>query len=76
MATVLEKYNFRRGRYPDWSQFFDGRIHQLVQGEDFDSDVEKAKNSLYQYAKSRGVKLRIDKDPEAGTITIQSVASE
>lgn len=61
MSRILEDHDFRRGTYPDWTQWFDGQIHQLEVGVDFHGDPKKAQSSVYQKAKAAGVKVKTDR---------------
>lgn len=61
MARILEDHDFKRGTYPSWSRWFDGQIHELTVGVDFNGDPKKAQSSVYQAAKAAGVKVKTDR---------------
>lgn len=74
MAEVLSDYQFRRGAYPDWKQYFDGRIHRLTSGTDFEGDSKKAQSSVYQAAKRNGVKVQSEREGDA-VLIVRAVAN-
>lgn len=62
MAEVLSEYTFKRGTYPDWTKFFDGNIHRLQAGVDFQGDSRKAQSSIYQAAKRADKKVQSQRE--------------
>lgn len=70
MARVLDEYSFNRGSYPDWSQYFDGQIHALEVGVDFEGDPKKAQSSIYQRAKAAGVSVKTDRPKDQPNLLI------
>ena len=59
MSRIIENFDFsigRRSKY-DWDTFFDGNIHLLEQGEDFDCSTASFRTQAYNAARSRQGRL-------------------
>lgn len=61
--TTKRKIAWGQGKYP-WDKWADGQQWQVVQGEDFHTDVEGFRNALSSAASRRKMKVRGCIDPE------------
>ena len=60
MARTLKQFDFgerAQGRYP-WSEWANGKIWEIKQGEDFDVRVEGMRNQMHMQARNRHLKVR------------------
>lgn len=66
MAKVLKNFEFNLGRHHkyNWATWLDGRIWQMVRGEDFQISSKSFQLAVLSTAKRRGltVKTRVDGD--------------
>jgi hypothetical protein len=57
VARVVEGDAGISRRVP-WELFSDGRVWELLEGQDFDQDAEHARRAVMAWAYRRGVKVR------------------
>lgn len=69
MAEVLTEWpsivRTRQSRYP-WSDWTNGQIWKVKEGEDFESNLKTFVQGLYAYGKRHGLKVEVRTDPNAG----------
>lgn len=81
MATKLEEFEFTRTygnkpKYP-WDEWLDGSIWKLVNGEDFQGVSSKHfSSSIYNNARKRGMKARIQALDAGDTLVVQAYEPE
>jgi hypothetical protein len=73
MSTVLKQFDWTfvsrntaspRSRSYPWTEWFDGRIHELHPGEDFDCPPVSLERVIRTSANRRGMKVRVRIDGE------------
>lgn len=63
----------RRGRPPlyDWDRYFDGEIHILYQGTDFQVSPQSFRALVHRTANSRGMKAETRLDKNANSVAFR-----
>ena len=61
------------GKY-DWDLIFDGCVHELVEGVDFDCKPSSVRASAYRTSQFRGIKVRTT--ARDGIVFIQAILDE
>jgi len=79
MSTVLKSFDWTfvsrnsatpRSRSYPWNDWFDGRIHQLEPGTDFDCPPVSLERVIRTSANRRGIKVRV-RITEEGNVVVQ-----
>lgn len=70
MAEVVE--SIPRGRFGDYSKFFDGQPWKLILGVDCPEDINIAQNSIRITAKRAGVSATIRQSKKDNAIYVQA----
>ena len=79
MSTVLKSFDWTfvsrnsaspRSRSYPWTEWFDGRIHQLEPGTDFDCPPVSLERVIRTSANRRGIKVRV-RITEEGNVVVQ-----
>ena len=76
MATKLSTFEFSNkasGAKRDWSQWADGSIWQLKQGEDFECGVITIASQARLHAKKNELGIKISASKKEGTVTLQFI---
>lgn len=75
MAKTLETFTLKSGRSEqrDWSKLFDGKVHELKRGEDFEIALDSFRGTAGSAARRHGGKLESRADQKAGVLQIRFV---
>lgn len=57
---ILDKFGHHMGRKPiyPWDEWTDGKIRELVQGIDFESEITSFRVLIHRTARKRGLKAK------------------
>lgn len=81
MSRILETWpdrknpGFKGGPKYNWKVLFDGQIHCLKQGEDFEGSEGRFRTTTFAAARVRGIKVRTAWDADTREFVIQAVLS-
>lgn len=77
MAEVLTEWpsivRTRQSRYP-WSDWTNGQIWKVKEGDDFESNLKTFVQGLYAYGKRHGLKVEVRTDPTAGIAAFRYIS--